>query len=252
MATCDFLSTNGFPPKPGPDLQDYLYKLVTALQNNDSIRTISSATEPSTSALTALWGGCTPPEGAIAIWSDGENRFTYSFMSGSWSAIMSPNIPPAWPTGSIVAYSGEIAPGGWLICDGSPVSRITYASLFNVIGTKWGVGNGSTTFNLPDFRGRVPVGSDTMGTTPANRLTEGSHDTIGSVGGVEKHKLTEAELPPHTHDVKYNGRQDPGAAGTLNSVSSTGSNILKTEAAGGNLGHYNVQPYAIVYYIIKT
>ena len=63
------------------------------------------------------------------------------------------------PPGSVVAYISTSAPGGWLLCDGSNVSRTTYATLFSVIGTTFGVGDGSTTFTLPDMRGRVPVGS---------------------------------------------------------------------------------------------
>lgn len=62
------------------------------------------------------------------------------------------------PTGAVIGFAGSSAPSGWLLCDGSAVSRTTYADLFTAIGTSYGVGDGSTTFNLPDLRGRVPVG----------------------------------------------------------------------------------------------
>ena len=62
------------------------------------------------------------------------------------------------PTGALHIYGGTTAPTGWLLCDGSAVSRATYADLFGAIGTNFGSGDGSTTFNLPDMRGRVPVG----------------------------------------------------------------------------------------------
>ena len=74
------------------------------------------------------------------------------------------------PVGSISLFAGTTAPNGWLICDGSAVSRTTYANLFSVIGTTYGSGNGSTTFNIPNLKGKVPVGLDSSDT---------SFDTIG-------------------------------------------------------------------------
>lgn len=65
------------------------------------------------------------------------------------------------PVGSILAFGGSSAPTGWLLCDGSAVSRTTYATLFAALGTAWGVGDGSTTFNLPDMRGASPAGAGT-------------------------------------------------------------------------------------------
>lgn len=69
-------------------------------------------------------------------------------------------LMPWMPPGAVIPYAGKSAPYGWLICDGSAVSRTTYADLFEVIGTTFGSGDGSTTFNLPDLRGRVAVGVD--------------------------------------------------------------------------------------------
>jgi microcystin-dependent protein len=74
------------------------------------------------------------------------------------------------PAGVVVAFAGGTAPTGWLICDGSAVSRTTYAALFAAIATAYGAGDGSTTFNLPDLRGRAAVGKDDMGGSAANRL----------------------------------------------------------------------------------
>lgn len=74
------------------------------------------------------------------------------------------------PSGVLVPYAGATAPSGWLLCFGQAVSRTTYAALFAAIGTSWGVGDGSTTFNLPDMRGRVAAGQDNMGGTAAGRL----------------------------------------------------------------------------------
>src|SRR5690242_494962 len=65
------------------------------------------------------------------------------------------------PAGVLAMFGAASAPTGWLLCDGTAVSRATYATLFGVIGTTYGTGDGSTTFNLPDFRGRVPAGKGT-------------------------------------------------------------------------------------------
>ncbi len=95
------------------------------------------------------------------------------------------------PTGAITPYAGTTPPAGWLLCDGSAVSRTAYARLFAVIGTTYGAGDGSTTFNLPNLRGRFPVGQD------------GSADftVLGQTGGERAHTLTTGELPAHGHWV---------------------------------------------------
>lgn len=95
-------------------------------------------------------------------------------------------------TGSIVMFAGSVAPQGWLLCDGSAVSRSTYSSLFDVIGTAYGAGDGDTTFNLPDLTGRVALGSSL------------NHPSA-STGGDEGHILTEQELPLHAHTVGVHG-----------------------------------------------
>lgn len=96
------------------------------------------------------------------------------------------------PTGSLQAYAGTTAPSGWLLCDGSQVSRTVYAALYAVTGNAFGSGNGSTTFHLPDMRGRFPRGRDGgAGRDPdaASRTASNSGgntaDTVGSVQGDE-------------------------------------------------------------------
>lgn len=93
------------------------------------------------------------------------------------------------PAGVINPYAGAAVPSGWLICDGSEVSRTTYAKLFIAIGATYGVGNGSTTFNVPDLRGRFPAGKDDMGGSAANRITNGVAGfvgtTLGASGGAQ-------------------------------------------------------------------
>jgi microcystin-dependent protein len=96
-------------------------------------------------------------------------------------------------TGDIKSIGHDTVETGWLLCDGSAVSRTTYAELFAVIGTVWGIGDGSTTFNLPDMQGRVPVGIGGSGVT-----------SVGDTGGEQTHILTIAEMPNHNHTTTMN------------------------------------------------
>lgn len=157
-------------------------------------------------------------------------------------------------TGVILPYGGDSAPANWLICDGSAVSRSTYAELFDVVGTKYGNGDGSTTFNLPDLQKRVPAGYDGGDT---------DFDTVGQTGGEKEVSLSSTEMPEHSHDVVNDIMSESGA--TLG----TGSNIavrdfvdngssynndesLETEEEGNGSAHQNMPPYVVVNYIIGT
>ena len=97
------------------------------------------------------------------------------------------------PAGILAPFAGSTAPDGWLLCDGSAVSRTTYSSLFAVIATTYGVGDGSTTFTLPDLRGRMALGLDNMGGTSRDIVTAATADTLGAETGEEMHQLTEDE-----------------------------------------------------------
>ena len=111
------------------------------------------------------------------------------------------------PSGIIMPFAGTTAPSSYLMCFGQAVSRTTYSALFAAIGTTYGSGDGSTTFNLPDLRGRVIAGQDDMGGTSANRLTSPINgDTLGAAGGSESHTLTTNEMPSHTHTGNVNLR----------------------------------------------
>lgn len=87
------------------------------------------------------------------------------------------------PPGSVTSFAGNTAPAGWLICDGSLVSRTTYADLFASIGTIHGSGDGTTTFALPDYRGRFIRGADNMGTGAAGRDPNAATRTASNSGG---------------------------------------------------------------------
>jgi microcystin-dependent protein len=160
-------------------------------------------------------------------------------------------VVDALPTGIIMAFagSGSAVPAGWLICGGQAVSRTVYANLFALCGTTYGVGDGSTTFNVPDLRGTVPAGVDNMGGTPANRLTVGgsgiSGVTLGASGGTETHALDIAELAAHTHTAGTLTNSTSSVSGTITNatsavtgtISATGSNVTGT--IGGSDGTHN-------------
>lgn len=159
-------------------------------------------------------------------------------------------------TGEIKLWSTDSVPsGGWLFCNGVAISRTTYAALFAVIGTTFGVGDGSTTFNTPDLRGRVPVGSDDMGTTAASRVTTAGSGvdgaTLGASGGAQNHTLTTAQIPAHTHPITGSS-----ATGAGDAPGAGNNDYLRTfntqDNTGGGEAHNNVQPTLIVNYIIKT
>lgn len=168
------------------------------------------------------------------------------------------------PAGTISMYGGSSVPTGWLECDGSAVSRATYADLFTAISTTWGAGDGSTTFNLPDLRGRAPIGVGTGSGLTAR--------TLAGTGGAETHALSEAELATHDHAVTDPGHTHAPATGdrfyTRDVGSGTGqigagSNIrietatgsattgLTVDNAGSGDAHNNMQPWAAVRFIIK-
>ncbi len=147
-------------------------------------------------------------------------------------------------TGQITMYGGATAPAGWLICDGSAVSRTSYSALFTVIGTTFGAGDGSTSFNLPDMRGRVPLG---VGTGDAPDAT--AH-LLGDKEGAETHTLTVGEMPAHTHTQHGGSAQiivDGASGGGVQSF----DNTLSTGSTGGGDAHNNLQPHLTVSFIIK-
>lgn len=174
-------------------------------------------------------------------------------------------VQMAAPIGAVIDYAGAISPQGWLFCGGQAVSRTTYAALFAIIGTIYGAGDGSTTFNLPDLRGRVVAGKDDMGGSNANRINNIPSATLGGAGGLKDHELVIGEIPAHSHGVTdpghthgYSQVSGPGGIasgvgfGQFNVQSDSAVTGISINNAGGGGAHNNVQPTLILNKIIKA
>ena len=168
-------------------------------------------------------------------------------------------------TGEIKMWGVSSAPTGYLLCNGAAVSRTTYAALYAVYGTTFGVGDGLTTFNVPDFSGRMPIG------------VNGTY-TLASTGGSASTTLIEANLPAHNHSAtstvtdpthshpfyatvsSYGPRGGAGGeywgaqpSSSTTSAASTGITVATTTAnTGSGTSFTNLPPYLGIYYIIKT
>jgi microcystin-dependent protein len=177
----------------------------------------------------------------------------------------------ALPAGSLLAGAWSAAPSGYLLCDGTAVSRSIYSALFAAIGVAWGAGDGSTTFNVPDLRGRTAVGANGPGGAGQPNWP------LGTMSGSTS--ITEANMPAHNHtgttgvDAPNHSHAAPGGgSGYIVNVSSTvglqpgGSNPAANSGgptAGVSNNHYHSiptdgsgtaysQPFAAVLYVIKT
>lgn len=166
------------------------------------------------------------------------------------------------PPGSVESFAGSSAPVGWVMCDGSAISRTNYYYLYSVIGNTYGAGDGVNTFNVPDLRGRKVLGAG-----QGNGLT---NRNLAAIGGAETHTLTSNEMPVHNHGVT-----DPGhahsyvnnvgdqntdnafatqtAADNADYPQTTGSNTtgISINNAGGGQAHNNMDPFLVLNYIIK-
>ena len=195
------------------------------------------------------------------------NLYKPTIGENGWGTLVNENFDKidAYIPGVIQMYAGNSAPNGWLICNGQAVSRTTYAALFAVIGTTYGTGNGSTTFNIPNL---------------VNKTVRGSN-SLGKTGGADTITLTTAQIPAHSHGVgtlatnntgahthkipttanygSGNRYAEPATAGTLtydvptNSAGAHTHTISGSTASAGSGSAVTItNPYVMLHYIIKT
>ena len=155
------------------------------------------------------------------------------------------------PAGSIMPYVGTTAPSGWLLCDGSLVNRSTYTKLFASIGTAFGIGDGSTTFNLPDLRGRFMRGVDGSAGNDPDNSTRTASNTGGNVGNTVGSVQSDA-LKSHTHSENMNYAGSGNSGGTCVVTSSNGTNFTAYPYITNATGVNETRPKNVyVNYIIK-
>lgn len=213
--------------------------------------------------------GIVPSVGKLL--KDAVYQFTYKSTDDVWivSGVGERNV------GDIVWSGAASAPSLCVLACGQAISRTTYPALYEIFGTTYGTGDGSTTFNVPDIRGRVIAGQDDMGGSSADRLTGASGgvdgDTLGAVGGAETHALTSAQNGTHSHAVtgttggtsttfsysansaNWSGGSNstitalsPSSGTLLTQTSHTHSISLTSAESGSGTAHNNVQPTIIL------
>jgi len=161
------------------------------------------------------------------------------------------------PVGAELPYHGGTIPVGYLLMYGQIVNIVDYPALFAVLGAVHG-GNGTTTFGIPDSRGRNTVGKDDMGGTPANRVTVGGSGiagaTLGANGGGESVTLTAGQMPNHAHGLTNNVYGSGVGSGAVidggSAKSSNGSIGISASGSGG--AHSNMPPSLVANKIIKA
>jgi microcystin-dependent protein len=187
-------------------------------------------------------------------------RVAYNAAAGAYRLLM----PGAPETGELKPFAGTTAPAGYLLCFGQAISRTAYAGLFAVLSTQYGVGDGSTTFNLPDLRGRVAAGKDDMGGSAANRITGTTvpnSPQLGAAGGQQTNTATTTVAGSASGTL--NGNAAPSTAEVAAANSGTGASPVAHDhsvsvngtlavSAGGTSSAFSVvQPTIILNQMIR-
>jgi microcystin-dependent protein len=164
------------------------------------------------------------------------------------------------PTGSMQMFGGTTAPAGWLICDGSAVSRTTYADLFAVTNIAYGSGDGSTTFNLPDMRGRMPIGVNGGdldfkgrgftggGKTHNHPLSDAGQAAIALASAIPS--IIERRVSSAAYTTTIGSASSTAAAATYVGSTTSGAALLGT--TDNAIGTTGMPPYVTVNFLIKT
>ena len=242
--------------------------LVSGVTRKSPLQNVLSLVTGGTAIAANVTGGT-----SISIISEG--------VSATKQLTISFNLP-----GLIVPYSGadSTVPTSWLFCNGQAISRSIYAALYAVISTTYGVGDGTTTFNVPDLRGRIPFGKATSAGSESSLngaiFSAGNFYTLASAGGEETHLLTSGQTPikAHTHTAAgtmtvYGSSTDTSnfdaggctppeswtdygllgevAVGTQKTRTSTATSTALT-TLNASLSHTNIPPVIVLNYLIKT
>jgi microcystin-dependent protein len=259
------MSAMDFPSNPvdGQTFSNYIWSASTgAWKSKPSVSTVTihSDVVPATANPGDVWFN-TSNGISFTYFNDGTSKQWVEMLS---SAV--PAVNTIMPAGTIVQTARATAPNLWLFCDGSAVSRTTYQSLYLAIGTTYGSGDGSTTFNLPNLQGKVPVGKNS-----------GTFSALGATGGAETHTLSVTEMPSHTHiqdqhrhQVATNNAAEATSIGGYSPATMTmffgtdrsasiayhATAMVNTTATNQNTGgggaHNNLQPYIVLNYMIKV
>lgn len=218
-------------------------KIVKGTEIDDELTAISGAIASKADKASPTFTG-TPAAPTASSGTSTTQIATTAFAMGAAALVMPSGAMLQWPTSS--------APTGFLLCDGSSVSRTIYSALFAVIGTTFGAGDGTTTFTLPDFDNRFPVGAGDLYSVGG---TGGSKDAV-----VVSHTHT-ATQDAHTHTVPlYNSGTSSGpdetlhrARGSLDAqTTSSAQPSISVSTTGESGTNKNLPPYLSVYFIIKT
>lgn len=179
--------------------------------------------------------GATTPNAGLCKPGNGETGWTNA-INDNWTLLDNRLVPP----GAVMFYAAATPPAGWYACDGTAKSRTTDAALFAVIGTTFGAGDGSTTFNVPDGRSRNVV---MAGSGPGLSVRN-----LGATGGEESHFLSIGEMPAHSHT--YSAVQNVAGAVAAGGADK-GQPTNNSGSTGGNGAHNVMDPFLVLTCIIK-
>lgn len=234
----------------------------TVTLNVDGLGALPLRTAPSTELGAGVLVQGTP---YVALYNNSTTEF---LLQGFYSN------PFNVPLGTLLDYTGTTAPNSnFVLAYGQAISRTTYAAYFAIVSTTYGVGDGVSTFNVIDVRGRVIAGKDDMGGSAASRLTStyfgASAATIGATGGLESNTLTVGGIPAHSHGVTDPGHvhqvirnalyggggshtMDGSAPGADTQPTNSNTTGISINNAGGGAAHANVQPTIVASKILRV
>lgn len=235
-----------------PSLQaliDGIVQRLTKLENGQRFTLPNVPILTSQPTVTGLiTGDPTTPRAGDAWLNTTSNAPRYVDATGLAQNLSNPS-----PTGSMVAFGGATAPTGWLLCDGAAISRTTYSALFATLSTNYGVGDGSTTFNIPNLQGRFPVGKDgsaefaTLGQSGGNKTH--SH-TLSNTGYAKVARANNRVVIEETTATSWTGNNEvTGTGAAASSARTTGAGLGGSTDATTGAGA--IPPYQVVNYIIK-